>query len=325
MKKLLLIILLLNFLNDTIAQCYYHDQSNPPEELFRKRVKEDKMRYGNPYTMFVRGDDFDVKVEIKKIKDNIRNGTPISKDSLPIYARLYAAIYNYAANESEPDRCPELEESQTCIHPAWVKNNAIVYLIGLKYSVVGGKGQFDSLTPTEKQEFFEKAKQGLRNLNPNVNTCNWGMEYKPEWYTLGTSVRCGKVRIKAAELTLYLQAYDLLKASYEIKTELRDKGRNPWGFGDADRNGLDCSQRNKLRRATRELYTYSEGWLSITDHKYGWKKNHGIAAASAVLMAAQVLNDAGVETNYLNGIFGWLWGDGFVWPHPKYSPVKTII
>jgi hypothetical protein len=41
-------------------------------------------------------------------------------------------------------------------------------------------------------------------------------------------------------------------------------------------------------------------------------------------MAAQVLNDAGTETNYLNGIFGWLWGDGFVLPHPRYSSIKTI-
>lgn len=32
----------------------------------------------------------------------------------------------------------------------------------------------------------------------------------------------------------------------------------------------------------------------------GLEKNHGIAAASTLLMAAQVLNDAGVETDFFN-------------------------
>ena len=85
---------------------------------------------------------------------------------------------------------------------------------------------------------------------------------------------------------------------------------------------IDCSPRNKLRQFARNLYLQSNSIINSTS---GWKKNHGIASASALLMAAQVLNDAGTETNYLNGIFGWLWGDGFVLPHPRYSPVKTII
>jgi hypothetical protein len=139
------------------------------------------------------------------------------------------------------------------------------------------------------------------------------MEYKPEWYTLGTSVRCGKVRIKAAELTLYLQAYDLLKT-----------GEGGIAPNDGDRNSSDgdCSPRNKLREFTRYLYVQSN---SIVNSSTGWKKNHGIICLSAIGLGAIVLNDAGVETNYLNGIFGWLWGDGFVLPHPRYSPVKTII
>jgi hypothetical protein len=112
----------------------------------------------------------------------------------------------------------------------------------------------------------------------------------------------------------YLQAYDLLKAGNGIAAY----------DGDRNHSDGDCSPRNKLRKYTRDIYKYSEGDLGITEHAIGWKKNHGIACASALLMAAQVLNDAGTETNYLNGIFGWLWGDGFVWPHPRYSPVKAI-
>jgi hypothetical protein len=49
--KLLIIGLILSL--SAIAQCDYADFSDAPEELFRKRVKEPGMRYGNPYTMFV--------------------------------------------------------------------------------------------------------------------------------------------------------------------------------------------------------------------------------------------------------------------------------
>ena len=48
-----------------------------------------------------------------------------------------------------------------------------------------------------------------------------------------------------------------------------------------------------LRSQTRNLYKMSKGALGIVTHRYGWKQNHGIASASALLMAAQVLNDAG--------------------------------
>jgi hypothetical protein len=135
-----------------------------------------------------------------------------------------------------------------------------------------------------------------------------------------------RIQYCSRSLILWLQTYDLLKAAYEIRDELNlikpPKNRHPWEFGDADRNGLDCSQRNKLRKLTRDLYYYSKGFDGIVEHATGWKKNHGIAAASALLMSAQVLNDAGTETNYFTGILGWLWGEGYVTPYPKYSPVK---
>ena len=62
-KNLKLILLLFAIFSQTDlihAQCFNHSESNPPEELFRKRVKEQGMRYGNPYTMFVRDDKFNL-------------------------------------------------------------------------------------------------------------------------------------------------------------------------------------------------------------------------------------------------------------------------
>ena len=59
--KLILLLFAVFLQTDLIhAQCFNHSESNPPEELFRKRVKEEGMRYGNPYTMFVLDDKFNL-------------------------------------------------------------------------------------------------------------------------------------------------------------------------------------------------------------------------------------------------------------------------
>jgi hypothetical protein len=89
MKKLLLCLILISFFIKVNAQCDYADYSDAPEELFRKRVKEPEMRYGNPYTMFVRGDDFNLEEILTQIRNNIRKGTPSLKENLNIYANLY--------------------------------------------------------------------------------------------------------------------------------------------------------------------------------------------------------------------------------------------
>ncbi len=304
-KNLKLILLLFAIFSQTDlihAQCFNHSESNPPEELFRKRVKEEGMRYGNPYTMFVRDNNFKLKSTIEQIVNNLISSKIIDlRYKIYSYADLYKGIYN-SAKSAEPALCPELQEEQTCLHPAWVKNNAIVYLLELKLDTTKfGVDTLVPLTPTEKNWFFDRANQGLRNLNPSVATCNWGASYG-----------CKKVRNKAIQLVYYLQAYDLLKTGGGIAAY----------DGDRNHSDGDCSPRNKLRQFARNIYSESNSIINSTN---GWKKNHGIICASTLLLAAQVLNDAGVETNYFAGIFGWLWGDGFVLPHPNYSPVKTII
>ncbi|MFZ4797406.1 MAG: hypothetical protein ACOYMA_07910 [Bacteroidia bacterium] len=65
MKKIILLILLTFNVGLLYSQCNYADFSDAPKELLRKRVKESNMRYGSPYTMFVRGDDFDITLNKK--------------------------------------------------------------------------------------------------------------------------------------------------------------------------------------------------------------------------------------------------------------------
>jgi hypothetical protein len=79
MKRLLLILLSLTQLISVKAQCDFVNYSDAPDELFRKRVNEPGMRYGNPYTMFVKGDDFSLDKSLQIIRNNIIKGQPDRK------------------------------------------------------------------------------------------------------------------------------------------------------------------------------------------------------------------------------------------------------
>jgi hypothetical protein len=56
---------------------------------------------------------------------------------------------------------------------------------------------------------------------------------------------------------------------------------------------------SKLCQYTKDFYEAIGGgtfsWWGVVNHPSGWKKNHGLMAASTLLMASIVLNDAGVE------------------------------
>ena len=80
MKKLFTVLLLLLIFNSKVySQCEFAKYSDAPEELFRKRVNETGMLYGNPYTMFVKGDDFNLDSEITRIVNNLKNQIPATR------------------------------------------------------------------------------------------------------------------------------------------------------------------------------------------------------------------------------------------------------
>ena len=79
MKKLLFILLTQTLYINVNAQCDYASYSDAPDELFRKRVNEPGMRYGNPYTMFVKGDDFSLDKSLQIIRNNIIKGQPATR------------------------------------------------------------------------------------------------------------------------------------------------------------------------------------------------------------------------------------------------------
>ncbi len=312
--RFILTLLLIGLLIEARSQtpCTF-GQGTVPDELFRKRLKDTEagFKYGGPYTMFNRSkDDWSFDYIRGEVIKRITAGLPVGDIvDLPFFALVYKNILDHAG-QPEPAYCPE--DSKDCDHPKWVKSNALVFYIGLKDSIsITGLHYMVPMSIPERKNYFFRAQTGLTNLNFSVVSC-WGGPY------------CGIIRQRAMHLISYLQAYDLLKSYGEH-----------WGqtispdyiTGD-DRNKGTCSPRNKLRRLARNVFNESD---AVINSPSGWKRNHGIICASAIGMAAIVLNDAGTELEsipyignflWLNGLIGLL-KDGVI-PQPDYSPIKWL-
>jgi hypothetical protein len=271
------------------------------EELYRKRHKIRDMTYGHPYTIFDRHNKNYINLD--SAIANIRERITIENkhnDTLngPIF-KAYQKIYSKAIKSMPTDNGMESDKSVSNL-AIWAKNNAFVNLIGMDDNGL----LIDVLHPSgyNRDAFQFNATVAFLNLTGEIKSDNSYMQ--------------GYSR----SLIQWLQAYDLLKAS-AASSELAGT-RAYFNNTDSDRNKDKCSPRNKLRKLTRDIYKESMGINGIMTSRTGWKKNHGIAAASCLLMAAQVLNDAGVELNYGQFFFGWIWGEGTNWPRPNYSPIN---
>ncbi len=272
MKKLILFIsIFISFYSGLWAQCQNKVSSDAPGERVNNRLRPGNARYGNPYTMFkMDSKDFDYTSALNQIRINIKNGAPKSENT-PFqndYANLYHQLFVAATDFNEPAVCPHLQENEDCTHPQWVKNNAIIYLVGLKYQVNSNNiGEFVEMNDSIRNYYAERAYTGLKNLNPKIESC-WS----------GAGEGCDFLRNKAPQLVQYLQAYDLLKTGGKIAHYADDNSSD------------DCNPRNKLRQFASNMYKFSD---AIINSSNGWKKNSGIICASAIGMAAIVLNDAG--------------------------------
>lgn len=208
MKKIILVcyfIVIVTFIS--IAQNCQFEES-VPEEMYRGRYKETGMTYGNPYTMFnKRKDGWRLDSTLVKIKNLIINGVDKKGDANTDYAKIYRDLYILDTTNSQPSPCFEDAE---CGHPMWTKNQAIIYIIGLRYTRINGRDTFTQMNAYDRGQFGARASSGLSNLNPHVVGCwSWG--------------DCGKVHLKAYGLMQYLQAYDLLKAGGYILPNDQDR------------------------------------------------------------------------------------------------------
>jgi len=286
------------------------------KEYYRQRHQLGGV-YGSPYSMFDRHSGLSLDSMIANIRRRLIIGDP--NDNV---VKAYNNIYINAMEDRPTD--DGMSNAAVSSLALWSKNNAFVFLIGFDRF-----GSFIDAGPSGnsiRNEFQTRALSGFEHLTGEIDSKEpgWGWWFTGPigYYIVNVSNEqkfLTKIKLHSRSLTLWLQTYDLLKAANQV-SDLN--GRCHYTSNtDGDRNQSNCSPRNKLRKLTRDLYYYSEGKMGVIEHAWGWKKNHGIAAASTLVLAAQVLNDAGVETRPVVGTLSWVFGRG-PFPHPKYSPVN---
>lgn len=161
MKQLLTIIFLIALPRLCYSQndCEYH--ISVPDELNRGRYKPEGMNYGNPYTMFNKRKpgwslEGDLDIIREKILSQLNDGKAYG------YAALYKTIFQNA-DDDRPGICRWNE--QDCKYAKWVKSNAIVHLIGIKYNI----SSYSGYTPLPHESLRVSKSPALLSLHTSYN------------------------------------------------------------------------------------------------------------------------------------------------------------
>jgi hypothetical protein len=334
MKYILLILSLIHIIINLNAQnlCDGHEKpiGGIPKELYRGRLKVEGALYGNPYTLMDRkafpiaNDGF---AAIRKAiqQDASVGGNGNEKGISVIYNTIYQTAirsFHYIDSTVEAGDFEDGKSKTASPMADWAKCNAFVFVIGLD-----ANNSFVPLAPSSPQrlQFRENAKEAFKNMNCRVygkDLQNIMHNFVFTWPLVPMSAAIfsaidatDKLQGRERELMMYCEAYDWLKASAH-DSELVANNVEAYPAYDGDRSETDCTARNNLRLFARNFYITANGVLGPIESPTGWKKNHGIMAASAIGMAALVLNDAGVERNFVKALFS------FVRPAPNYSPIN---
>jgi hypothetical protein len=252
MKKLSYLILLFSIqISNLVAQ-----PCTNVEEFNRKKHRVGGT-YGHPYTMFDRYNGLSLLQTIDNIRHRIKNeNKPDFKGQVYL---AYQQVFNNAVGAMPKDDGMMTADGNVSNLALWAKNNAFVFLIGLD-----GDGKYmDTTEYAGVKSFATRNAFRDRAYHPyeHDTTVNAFHHLKGDMPS-----KIKDLKIGSRSLMLWLTCYDLLKAAYELP-ELRDSLRNPFGFADADRNGLACSPRNKLRKLTRDLYQESQGVFGVVTHR----------------------------------------------------------
>ena len=211
MKSIFLCLLICLIAIITTAQCAY--ETNVPKEFYRNRYNPSDAVLNRPFTLFNKSKpSFDFEKELQSIRENIIQGKALPGQNRFAFqnqfTRLYYEIFKNAKSP-EPSKCAIDQEE--CPHPIWVKNNAVVNLLGIVVTETPTTITFKYAGSGDPDRYIIDyhgwlAEEGLRNLNPEVPTC-----------INITSYGCDKPSKVALSLLYYLQAYDMLKASGPCK------------------------------------------------------------------------------------------------------------
>jgi hypothetical protein len=303
----------------------YAQPGTKVKELLRDRYIVEDGNYGHPYTLFDKNSN-SLLLNLENIRNRINiENSPVPQNRGPIFLAYQKVYDNALSPRPTDDGMPNTGISGLA---RWAKSNAFVMLVGLN-------GNGDSLSLAGRDSFKNRVLEAFENMTGEIgHERNLLLRVHADLIRIILEPTEENVQLLKDEFELkntyqfhtrshilWLEAYDLLKASAALPELNSIKYYNNY---DSDANIGKSSPRNKLRYQTKELYQESKGLFGMATHIWGWKKNHGIACASALLLAAQVLNDAGVEKDFqpisITGLLNFK--IDLTLPHPNYSPIK---
>lgn len=182
-RIILVMILYLTSFSLVIAQnCNNHKKV--PKEFYRSGYYEFNMNAGFPYTMFNKtSENWNLDTVLNEIRFRIINAklyrvndTSNTFKVIDDYAKAYREIFDsqFRLIPDEPSTC---SKDEACTHPMWVKRNAFLALIGIKYEWLQGyKDTFYLMPDALKEEFKDKAtasSNALFGFSLNQNKITW--------------------------------------------------------------------------------------------------------------------------------------------------------
>lgn len=212
------------------------------------------------------------------------------------HSKAYEGILSSGATEQSPAGFPSDKISPAA---SAAKNAAFAYLIGMDIVTTN----VEDMDDTKRNAYRDRAISMLKNLNPQVQTI---IGATPEvvralagaalispifTFYYGLPIYYGNLERhanRAAELIMYLEAYDMLQTA--VKLGVLKHHDNPGTNFIYDISQSDLEEiKDKLQLFTRNLILKADNLLG----PFSKKNNHSIRVASALGMAAVVLNDEG--------------------------------
>jgi hypothetical protein len=183
MKTYLTIFVLL-ILSNAKAQdnsndnCCQHEKKVPNEYISSRHTYQEVGEVDqHPFTMFNKDKlGWNLTGVLSEIRNRILN-TPFKGDTFikatDDYAIIYRDIYVSIKDKPGPSTC---NYNSDCDHAKWVKQNAFLALIGLRYRwIYGMKDTFELINNQSEIDYFaNNAKNGLSDLNPEIISCYGG-------------------------------------------------------------------------------------------------------------------------------------------------------
>ncbi len=250
----------------------------------------------HPYTLFIRKNEVSIDDLKEFIDTEVIPNIEIDFGDFKYHHDAYKELLQDGASVKQPAGFPSEGVSPAA---SAAKNAAFVYLIGMN---INGAGAVEDLGSIDRNAYKDRALTMLKNLNPQVQTivgatpaeliALGSMTIPPKWSILyglpSLYQKYERNANRAAELIMYLEAYDMLKTAVKLGSlKYHNNPSSSFTFN-VSQGDLD-EIKDKLQLFARNLILKADGLFG----PFSKKNNHSIRIASALGMAAVILNDEG--------------------------------